>query len=353
MIIDERQRTSAVEQVIDAVLAERTSRARIAGTAYQLLWERIRSASAGGKRIRPRLVLLAHQELSGAGNDAASHAADAVVTAAAAFELLHTALLVHDDVLDKDLVRRGTANLQGSFVADAIDSGLPAAAATRWGDAAGLLAGDLLISAVHALIAETRLPTLHALVDECLFITAAGEFADIGLALGALDATPDDIVRMMRHKTAAYSFAAPLQAGALLAGASDDVQEHLAQIGTLLGFIYQLRDDLLGVFGKSERLGKPVDGDLREGKRTLLIAHAEGTEAWGEVEHLFGRRSLDSDDAERLRAALISSGARARTEELLERCTREACERIEAAPLPQGLKHELLQLAHHCVERES
>lgn len=349
MIIDERRALAAVDAALDAYLAERAARASHVGAAYRRLWERIRIACAGGKRIRPRLLLLAHDALGGEAHDDA-------LTASVAFELLHTAFLLHDDVLDGDLVRRGRPNLQGAFVGDALDAAVTAEAATAWGDAAGVLAGDLLISAAHAMMARTSAAvgsSLHALVDECLFATAAGELADVGLAVGTVPASVSAITRMMQDKTAAYSFAAPLQAGALLAGAGEHAESELSEIGTMLGLVYQLRDDILGVFGSPAALGKPVDGDLREGKRTLLIAYAEGSDEWEAVRHLFGRRSLDADDAERLRDALTESGARFRAELLLSRRCEKACARIGESGLPEALKDELLLLARRCAERDS
>lgn len=349
MITGQRSGVAAVDDALDSFLTERVAQAHAVGPAYQRLWELIRDASLGGKRVRPRLLLLAHDALSGAAH------ADAV-TASVAFELLHTAFLLHDDVLDGDLVRRGRPNLQGAFVADALDGGIAAGPASAWGDAAGILAGDLLLSAVHHTISEvtaTARPALHALVDECLFTTVAGELSDVGLAIGTVPAGIPAITRMMQDKTAAYSFTAPLRAGAMLAGATPHVQSELAEIGALLGLVYQLRDDILGVFGSPEALGKSVDGDLREGKRSLLIAFAERTDAWYEVQHLFGRRSLDAADAERLREALIVSGAKDQAEWQLVQLCEQARTRITRSDLPEALKDELLQLARRCAERDS
>lgn len=349
MITDEPRALAAVDAALDGFLAERISRASLAGPAYRRLWEHIRLACSGGKRIRPRLLLLAHEALGGDAHDDA-------LAASVAFELLHTAFLLHDDVLDGDLVRRGRPNLQGAFVGDALDASVTAEAATNWGDAAGVLAGDLLISAAHTMVAGTSAaaaPPLHALLDECLFATAAGELSDVGLAVGTVPATVPAITRMMQDKTAAYSFAAPLRAGALLAGAGQAAESELNEIGTMLGFVYQLRDDILGVFGSPVALGKPVDGDLREGKRTLLIAYAEGSEEWEAVRHLFGRRSLDAADADRLREALTASGARFRAELRLSRQCEKTCARIEGAGLPETLRTELLLLARRCAERDS
>lgn len=346
---DEPRTTAAVDTILERFFDQRIERAASFGPQYRLLWERVRIAVTGGKRIRPRLLLLAHDAFDGQVHDDA-------FTAAAAFELLHTALLLHDDVLDGDLVRRGRPNLPGTFVSDALDIGVAPDAATGWGEAAAVLAGDLLISAVHALISRLPAPgatEIHEIVDESLFATAAGELADIGFAAGTVPADVAGITGMMAQKTAAYSFAGPLRAGAKLARAGAAADAELAEIGGMLGFIYQLRDDLLGVFGNPHELGKSVDGDLREGKRTLLIAHAEGTEEWQGVEHLFGRRSLDADDAQRLRDALTSSGARFRTELLLTTHCQKTRSRIQASRLPAVLIEQLADLARRSAERDS
>lgn len=365
MMADELCGVHEIDRVLDDFFAERVTRSAIMGSAYQRLWDRIRTSSAGGKRLRPRLLLLAYDSLvdetpgapvsEAARPDAAATAGrgDALI-AAAAFELLHTALLLHDDVLDGDLVRRARPNLLGAFVGDALDAGIPGDRATAWGDAAGILAGDLLLSALHALIARmtgTHRAAVHDLVDECLFATAAGEFADVGFALGTVRAGTADITRMMHDKTAAYSFAAPLRAGALLAGAGLESESALRRIGSMLGFVYQLCDDILGVFGQEDVLGKSVDGDLREGKRTLLIAYAEGSDEWADVQHLFGRRTIDEEDTQRLRDALTASGARQRTELLLARRCEEVRRRIDEAPLPEQLRAELREIAQHCAAR--
>ncbi|WOF22668.1 polyprenyl synthetase family protein [Microbacterium betulae] len=348
MTMNETTAPGAVDDVIDAFFAERIARADRLAPSYAALWRRAAEASLGGKRLRPRLLLAAHDALGGGDRVSA-------LTAAAAFELLHTALLLHDDVLDGDLVRRGRPNLAGGFAADALDDGLGGAAASAWGEASGLLAGDVLISAVHALVARLETPArraVHEIVDDSLFVTAAGEHADVGFGLGAIPASAADIVRMMEQKTASYSFAAPLRAAAAIAEAGPDVDGALHRVGTQLGFLYQLRDDVLGVFGAEERTGKSVLGDLREGKRTLLIAFAEEQPAWRRVRHLFGRRSLEADDAARLRDALLACGAAEEIERLIDEHRGQACRDIEDASLPAPLRRELVALAHRIAERD-
>ncbi|MBP2435874.1 polyprenyl synthetase family protein [Microbacterium amylolyticum] len=339
--------TVGVEAALDRFFEERLARARQFGESHEVLWQRISAACRGGKLVRPRLVLLAHTHFG--GHDPAA------VDVAAAFELLHTALLVHDDLLDGDLRRRGAPNLAGEYVADALATGVGTDRAAEWSRGSALLAGDLLLSAVHALIARTATPAtpaLHDIVDEALEMTAAGEHADVGFAVGTLSVTPEGIRQMMAHKTAAYSFCAPLRAGALLAGVDDEsAVTTLTNIGTQLGVMYQLRDDVLGAFGDEAKTGKSTLGDLREGKATLLIALAKQHPGWAGVEHLFGSADLDESGAQLIRAVIVESGALDAVEEEINERRAQVGTVIADSGFTSDFQSELETFADACVER--
>ena len=339
----------AVDVVLAELFADRIQRAAPLGEHYAQLWRRLELASSGGKRLRPRLLLNTHQAFGG------PHPEDAT-TAAAAFELLHTALLLHDDVIDRDLSRRGRPTVSAEFAADASQAGLSPDTASAWGDASAILGGDALLGAAHALVAQVR-PDVRAqladIVDENLFRAAAGEHDDVAFGLGTAPATPEHVVRMMENKTAGYSFAAPLRAGAVLARAGAQACTELQRVGIALGVLYQLRDDLLGVFGDGRRTGKSTTGDLRQGKRTLLVTFAEGEPAWTAVHHLWGDPQLDETGAERLRAALVTSGARDATVDLLSHMRRTTITTITETALPAGLQQRLVTLAEAIAERQS
>ncbi|WP_164545094.1 polyprenyl synthetase family protein [Antribacter gilvus] len=338
-----------VDVVLDELFADRIRRAAPLGEHYARLWRRLELASSGGKRLRPRLLLDTHRAFGAPSPEDAT-------TAAAAFELLHTALLLHDDVIDRDLSRRGRPTVSAEFAADASRSGLSSHTASAWGDASAILGGDLLLSAAHALVAQVR-PAVRAqladIIDESLFRAAAGEHDDIAFGLGTAQATPERVVRMMENKTAGYSFAAPLRAGAALAGTGEQASTELEQVGVALGVLYQLRDDLLGVFGDTNRTGKSTTGDLRQGKRTLLVAFAEGRPAWSAVRHLWGDSQLDESGAERLRTALVTTGARDATVDLIDRMRRATITTIGETTLPSGLRQQLVALTNTLAERES
>lgn len=344
-----RDTVDAVEVVLTEFFEERIRRATPLAEHYTILWRRLARSSEGGKRLRPRLLLDTHAAFGG------THPEDAVA-AAAAFELLHTALLLHDDVIDRDLSRRGRPNVSAESARDALELGLPAQAAAAWGEASGILGGDLLLSAAHTLAARVRPDVrtpLADILDESLYRAAAGEQDDVAYGLGTAQATPEGVVRMMENKTAGYSFAAPLRAGAALAEAESEVAADLERVGLALGVLYQLRDDLLGVFGDPRRTGKSASSDLRQGKRTLLVAYAEGQPAWTAVRHLWGDPQLDEAGADRLRRALVISGARDETVHLVDVMRREAVATIGESVLPTGLRRELTDLANSLAERES
>ncbi|WP_189349287.1 polyprenyl synthetase family protein [Zhihengliuella salsuginis] len=229
-------------------------------------------ACDGGKRLRPVLVEAAYRGFGGTD-------AEAPVLLGAAFEMLHSALLIHDDVIDRDSVRRGRPNIRSVYRDRLARDGVDSAAAAHAGDAVAIVAGDVLLAGSVRLAARAAARGAHPdLVGECfedaVVASAAGELEDVLLScLPTVPApAPERVLDMESLKTAAYSFDAPLRAGALLAGASPGDAADLGAIGRRFGLAYQIVDDLLGTFGDSTRTGKPSDSDLLEGKVTVVTA---------------------------------------------------------------------------------
>jgi len=341
----------ALEQRLDEYFLSQLDRSVGHDASFQELWMQLRRLAGGGKRVRPLLLLSTHRLLGGARDEDA-------LRVALAFELLHTALMVHDDIIDKDLERRGGPNLTAAFASAAEAAGVGARKATAWGEASALLAGDLLLAAAVREVAETDLPaqerrTLLRIVDDGIFLAASGEQSDVAFGLGLEAADTIRIRTMMARKTAGYSFEAPLRAAAVLAGAPAGLGDRLAAVGRSLGVIFQMRDDLLGAFGDPRSTGKTDRGDLREGKRTLLVAFADGSPQWAAVAHLWGAEGLDDDGAAVLRSALESCGARERLERELEDEAVRTLGLIASAGLPEPLAAELSAQVRSGVERES
>ena len=300
---------TTVDLILDDFFRGAVERSLAYGADYAELWRSLQQASQGGKRFRPALLTGIYHHLGGADERLAC-------TVAAALELLHTAFVVHDDVIDHDEVRRGRLNVSGTFAQSVrSDGGAPERAATL-GAAAGILAGDLALTGALRLVASSSAPPavreeLLDLLDHAIYVTAAGELSDVRNSLGPVDATLSDVVTMAAHKTAVYSFELPLQAGALLAGAHRATVEGLGRVGRLVGTAFQLQDDLDGVFGDEVLTGKSALTDLREGKVTPLIVHARGTAQWPFVRRHLGVPDLSLEQLDTVRAALETSGSRA------------------------------------------
>ena len=322
-----------------------------AGPDYERLWESIGEQFVGGKNMRPALTLAAYAGLGG-------EETDAVVPVAAAMEMLHTAMLVHDDILDHDEVRRGRPNLAGSRRAELAGRELQPQQVDDHVLAAALLGGDLALSSAYDLISRTTLPAHHRiacldLITSAVRATIAGELLDM---YG--DLTPvmqADALRVAELKTATYSFVVPLLAGAQLAGADPTMVGHLERIGTSLGLSFQLADDDLGVFGDPEVTGKSNLSDVRSGKRTELMRlafAAADPDQLATLERHLGDPDLSEEDAAVVRQILVDTGARSRAASLGRRHARQAA-RIARERVPAPLSGFLLDLVESLDGRAS
>jgi geranylgeranyl diphosphate synthase, type II len=303
------------DEALRRLLDEGRARAAATDPEHARLWEALAAATEGGKRFRPALVTAAHEALGG------SQPAAAVVVGAAV-ELLHTAFVIHDDVIDGDDLRRGRLNVSGTFHANAVAAGADPEGAQDLGRTAGILAGDLALAAAIRAVATcgASMEVVHRLLDlfdAALHTTAAGELADVRLSLGQAGASLSESLTMEEQKTSAYSFTLPLQAGAMLAGADVATVARLGEAGRVLGIAFQLLDDLLGVFGDPARTGKSATNDLRTRKQTPLLAHARSTPEWERIRAYVGRELTDSELSE-ARRLLTASGSRRFVEELAE-----------------------------------
>ena len=344
-----RERQEQVDAVLGRFFSLAKKRAEALGPEYVELWCELEANTTGGKRFRPRMVFAAYEALGGTDREAAA-------CIGAAFELLHTALIVHDDVIDNDFVRRGAPNISGRYRDRAIARGASVDAAQHKGVSAAVIAGDLALFNAYRLIdrsgvADVMRQRLVEVMDDALFASAAGELIDVDFSHLLEVPRVDDILTMERLKTAVYSFEGPLQAGAILAGASEEVVSTLADFGREIGVAYQIVDDLLGVFGEESQTGKTTIGDLREGKRTVLISYATSTREWAQIEPLIGKPDLTEDEASRVRDILVSSGARSFAEGLARYYGNRALARLAEPHVPAALRLELHPVADAVLGR--
>ena len=282
--------------------------------------------SAGGKRIRPRLVLLFAQALGFDGPE--QHELAATV------EFIHTATLLHDDVVDESSLRRGRQTANALF-----------------GNAASVLVGDFLYSrAFQMMVSVNRMRVLEVLADATNVI-AEGEVLQL-MNMHDPDLAVDDYLRVIRYKTAKL-FEASARLGAVLADAPLAVEEACADYGRSLGTAFQLVDDLLDYEGDTQALGKNVGDDLREGKPTLplLVAMARSTED----ERRLIRHAIEHGEPDRLDEILSivrRTGALDATREAARAEADKARNALSALPDSMARKA-LLELCARSVERSS
>ncbi|MFG1946014.1 polyprenyl synthetase family protein [Nonomuraea sp. NPDC048826] len=313
--------------------------------AYQLLVDFI---LGGGKRIRPQLCYWGWR---GAGGDDC----DEIISAAAALELCHAGLLIHDDIMDGSDLRRGQATIHRSLARLHEGPG-----AEAFGQAGGILLGTLSLSWSDALlsscdVAPARLRAAHHLFDAMRTEVISGQYLDMLTQLRA-GASVEQALTTIRFKTAKYTVERPLQIGGALAGAEPALLRAYTRFGVPLGEAFQLRDDVLGTFGSSGETGKSALDDLREGKHTVLIAHALARATPKQLaclETWHGNPELGDEQAAELRQILLETGALAEVESMIDERVREAVEALDAAPVAPDARVALAVLATRLAHRDS
>ncbi|MBS0307218.1 MAG: polyprenyl synthetase family protein [Proteobacteria bacterium] len=281
---------------------------------------------AGGKRIRPRLVLLFSEALGFDGDE--RHELAAIV------EFIHTATLLHDDVVDESALRRGRATANAVF-----------------GNAASVLVGDFLYSrAFQMMVSVNRMRVLEVLADATNVI-AEGEVLQL-LNMHDPDVSVESYLRVIRYKTAKL-FEASARLGAVLGGADAPLEEACAEFGRSLGTAFQLVDDLLDYDGHADELGKNIGDDLREGKPTLPLLLA--MERAGDADRQLIRQAIEHGQLERLPEILgivRRSGALDATRQAAESEAAKARALLDALP-PSRARDALLDLCVRSVHRSS
>ena len=340
----------AVADAVEARLADLldAETARWAALTPDLAWPLDalrRLVLAGGKRLRPSFCYWA---FVGAGGDPDD---PRVVDAGAAFELLHAFALMHDDVMDDSDTRRGFETIHSEFAAHHADSGW-GGESRRFGEGVAILVGDLAHVFADRVL-PTDAPELATVWDELRIELNVGQYLDV-LGTARADRDVAGARRIARYKSGKYTVERPLHVGAALAGRHADLAAPLSAYGDPLGEAFQLRDDVLGVFGDSSLTGKPVGGDLREGKPTPMLAVAveRADASQRTVLDRVGRAELSDDEVTTLQAVLVDTGARDEIELSIERLTAAAVVAAEQAPVIEEARRALIDLAHFVAERE-
>jgi len=276
--------------------------------------DRLLEFSLQGKMIRGCLVHLGYV-LTSASRDLVP-IPDSVATAGAAMELFQSGLLVHDDIMDRDLMRRGRPSVFAHYAQKARSEGHPDP--DHLGESLGICAGDVAYFLAFELLGglssprETGLSVIGLCARELAAVGVA-QMQDVAWGAADTEVSEAQIARMYTYKTGRYSFSLPLMTGALLAGARPERLDRWEELGEHMGLLFQLRDDELGLFGTESETGKPVGTDVREGKKTLysarIMAAAKGRQrAW--LSSIFGNPDATESDLDFVRASATSLGVR-------------------------------------------
>ncbi len=340
-----------LQVAIDGFLDEQTLRLTALGDDAARLIAAARHAVSGGKRFRAAFCWWGYHAVDPEPADPT-----ALVRACAALELLHASALVHDDYMDASDTRRGHPAAHRAMEAQHREHGWRGNPA-QYGAAGAILLGDLLLGWADELLGRCGLPQdrvapAHELFALCRSEVIAGQFLDVSVQARAT-ADVDAAMTVLRYKSAKYSIERPLQIGAALAGGGPDILAALSQFGLPLGEAFQLRDDLLGVYGDPEVTGKPAGDDLIEGKRTVLVALAlDGarTDEAKRLDHALGR-PLQPAEVEDLRGIIDRSGAHTQVESVITQLAERANSALDVAPVDEHARAVLRGLATAATQR--
>jgi len=316
---------AGITQVLESFLARQHQKLAPLGADLDPLFEAAHRALEGGKRLRPAFVYWGWRA---AGGPAAKM--PSVLCAAAAVELVHASALTHDDVIDSSATRRGHASAHRAFAAMRSDH-TDERRATAFGTSAAILLGDILLAWSDELMRDSgfrpkAIDRGQVYFDRLRSEVVAGQYLDV-LAQTKRRTSGADAMRVLLYKSAKYTVERPLQLGAALGKASPQLLAALSSYGVPLGEAFQLRDDVLGVFGDTRVTGKPSGDDIREGKRTLLMARAFDKSNPGQrgvLDASFGNSQLDETAIAAVQEILRDTGALAAVETVITELTSAA-----------------------------
>jgi geranylgeranyl diphosphate synthase type I len=341
----------AIGAALDGFIDDQARRLEVLGDDATRLLEAARHSVAGGKRFRAAFCHWGFRAVEATVPDEA-----ALVRAASALELLHASALVHDDYMDASDTRRGRPAMHKAFEAMHTRHGW-SGSPEQYGAAAAILLGDLLLCWSDEMLRTCGLPQPAVSAALGFFDTTrteviTGQFLDVSVqARGRSDV--GQAMRVLRYKSAKYSIERPLHVGAALAGAGPDVLGALTRFGLPLGEAFQLRDDLLGVYGDPEVTGKPAGDDLTEGKRTVLVALALQSAPPGDARLLDAAlgTALGAEEVAELRRVIDASGAHEEVESRIGELTTRSLEALEEAPVTDVARKTLRDLATAATQR--
>jgi len=282
---------------------------------------------------------------------------EAAVHIAACLELFHAALLIHDDVIDHDRIRRGIESIHVQYEATGKEK--QASNPSRFGEGMAICVGDIGIFSAFLFLSNTKLPVrknlaILQLITREFLTVGFGELHDI--ALGFLPDLPstDEILSMYRRKTARYTFSLPMMAGALLSGQPEKTIRMFEQLGELFGMLFQIRDDQLTMYGNTQEVGKKIGNDIAENKSTLYrillyerMSHEDKTRA----NKIFGNNNITGDNIQEIKNMISAYGVDRDVQEKITQISQNAHRLIKHLPISTEKQSEFYTLLEFITTR--
>lgn len=345
---------SAIGETIDGFLTSQSG--LLAEIGATDLLPIARQFTGAGKRLRPAFCYWGYVAAAGQPDDA-----QPLLSVASSLDLLHASALVHDDLIDDADTRRGQPAAHRQLETLHTEHG-GRGSAGEFGTSSAILLGDLLLMWSVELVDQSGArgldrarPHLSAMRSE----VTAGQYLDVAAQYGVTGAASfaeelDVARRVLEYKSASYSIRRPALIGASLGGASEQLQGALGEFGSVVGRAFQLRDDVLGVYGDPAVTGKPYGGDIHEGKRTVLVltalANASAEEA-RELDDLLGAPNLTDTDIRRAADIIEHTGAREHVDSVIDGNLRHALALLDSAEMTPDGRTALAELAERSVQR--
>jgi geranylgeranyl diphosphate synthase, type I len=355
-----------IVRALGAILNENAPQLGAISPMGSQLVSRLETYASSGKMIRGILVRLGYELCAAEGSEGMD---EALARAGAAMELLQAGLLIHDDIMDRDTMRRGGATVHSQYERDA--QAERANDPAHHGVSLGVCAGDVAFFMGFHVLATLPVPPSQARRAQGVAAFSAEELMRVGIAqmqdvrsgAGGMGSDPDppQILRVYRYKTGRYTFSLPLAIGAMLAGAGKAQIDALDQAGENLGVVFQIKDDELGIFGDPALSGKRADSDVREDKKTLLrhfLFEAADDALRARLGKIFGARDPGEEGMRVVREAMEQTGARAKVQDYMRCFANEALDRIADLAPQQGeaarvAREAFGELFRYSVERQA
>ena len=349
-----KEHKSVIDKKLEAYLEEKKRHAVELGAYTQEMMGFLKEFNLrGGKRLRPAFVVEGYRCVGGTDMDA-------IYYASLASEIMEGYLLIHDDVMDQDDVRRGGPSVHKVY-RDYHTKQFGGEGASHFGESMAIIGGDILESMGVDVLANSAFPEANKVkamgkYAKIVRYTGYGQLLDIlSEELPIEKVTEEHVLTVHKLKTSMYTIEGPLHMGALLGGATQKQLDAFTAYGIPLGQAFQLQDDMLGLFGNAEKLGKPVDSDLKEGKRTLLILKAlekANKKEKAEILAALGNKSVTPAQVDRVRVIVKSTGSFDYSKQLAAKLAAEARGAVANSKFEKDGKDYLLGIADYLINRE-